>query len=90
MPDANQYSFKNKELLEILIREAGVNEGRWVLLANFGFAAGNFGPSEDQIAPGAAVVINYMGIQRAKDDTPEAMTLDAAEVNPSQSEDLED
>jgi hypothetical protein len=83
MPQPNQYVFTNKELLEVLIKAAGVHEGRWVLMTNFGFTAANMGPSPEQFAPGAVVVINQMGIQRAQSDTPEQMGLDAAVVNPA-------
>ncbi len=82
MPEASQYLFTNKELLELLIKEAGVREGRWVLMATFGIAPGNYGPSPDQMSPGTVVAINQMGIQLAGADTPEGMGMDAAEVNP--------
>ena len=82
MPEANQFTFTNKELLELLIKKAGVHEGRWILMTNFGITPGNFGPSPDQFSPGVAVVINQMGIQRAQPETPEPMSLDAAVVNP--------
>lgn len=83
MPEANQYMFSNKELLELLVRQAGVHEGRWTLLANFGFGAANFGPTPDQMFPGAVVVINQLGIQRATSDTPEPISVDAAVINPA-------
>ena len=83
MPEINQYMFNNKELLELLIKHAHVHDGRWMLITNFGFSAGNFGPTANQMAPGAAVVINQMGIQRAQPDTLKEMWLDAAVVNPS-------
>lgn len=79
MPEASQYLFTNKELLELLIKEAGVREGRWVLMATFGIA---HGPSPDRMSPGTVVAINQMGIQLAGADTPEGMGMDAAEVNP--------
>lgn len=83
MPEINQYMFNNKELLELLIKQADVHDGRWILTTNFGFSAGNFGPTADQVAPGVAIIINQMGIQRAQADTPKEMWLDAAVVNPS-------
>ena len=86
MPEANQYVFSNRELLEVLIKQAGVHEGRWVLMANFGFTAANFGQAEDSVAPGAALVIQQMGIQRAVLGTPDGMTVDAAVVNPAPKE----
>lgn len=83
MPEADQYTFTNKELLELLIKQAGVHEGRWMLMTIFGFSAGNFGPSPEQTAPGAVTVIDHMGIRRAQADTPEELSLDAAVVNPT-------
>ena len=81
--EVNQIFFNNKELLEILIKKADVHDGKWMLAANFGFSAANFGPAPDQIAPGAVAVIMQMGIQRALPDTPEVQTLDAAKINPA-------
>jgi hypothetical protein len=84
MPEINQYMFNNKELLELLIKQAHVHDGRWILMSNFGCSAGYFGSTADQVAPpGVAIVINQMGIQRAQADTPKEMWLDAAVVNPS-------
>jgi hypothetical protein len=83
MPEANQYLFTHKELLELLIKQAGLHEGKWMLTANFGFSAANFGPSPDQISPGAVVAILSMGIQRAAPDTPPQGVLDAAQINPA-------
>ena len=82
MPEADQYKFTNKELLELLIKQADVHDGRWVLLVNFAFSAGNFGPSSDQILPGAVTAIQHIGIQRAGENTPVGMLLDAKKVNP--------
>ena len=81
MPEVNHYAFKNMELLETLIKQAGVHEGRWLLNVQFGFAPGNFGPSSDQLVPGVAVVIQNIGIARAPAEAPVEMTLDAAVVN---------
>jgi hypothetical protein len=85
MPEVNQIFFTHRELLEMLIKKADLHEGKWVLSANFGFSAGNFGPAPDQLSPGAIVAIIALGIQRAAAETPEAATLDAAVVNPSAS-----
>jgi hypothetical protein len=74
MPEVNQILFNHKELLEILIKKAGVHEGKWTIIANFGFSAGNFGPSPDQMTPGAVVALLQVGIASA--------TLDAGIVNP--------
>jgi hypothetical protein len=89
MPEANQFLFSNHELLELLIKQAGVHKGRWILMTNFGFSAANFaanfGAAEAQIAPGAAIVVNQMGIQLAPAGTPDSASLDAAVVNPEAS-----
>jgi hypothetical protein len=82
MPEASQYLFNHRELLEIMIKKADVHEGKWSVLANFGFSPGNFGPSPDQMSPGAVVAVLQMGILRATPETPKEMVLDAAEVNP--------
>ena len=83
MPEANQYLFGNKELLELLVKHAGMHEGKWILMANLGFSAGNFGPGPDQMSPGGIVAVLQMGIQRATPEAPEQMTVDAAVVNPA-------
>jgi hypothetical protein len=83
MPEANQYLFPHKELLELLIKKADVHEGKWILMANLGFSPGNFGPTPDQMSPGAAMVVMQMGFQRAPPDTPPEMVMDAAVVNPA-------
>ncbi|MGB0086538.1 MAG: hypothetical protein WBP94_14340 [Rhodomicrobiaceae bacterium] len=82
MPDINQIQFTHKELLEMLLKQAHVHEGKWVLMARFGIAPGNYGPSPDQIVPGALFTVTHMGILRATDDTPEGMWMDASIVNP--------
>ncbi|MCL6739882.1 hypothetical protein LZ518_01845 [Sphingomonas sp. RB56-2] len=82
MPTANQYSLSHRELTEIIIKHADVHEGKWMLMATFGFNAGNFGPSENDVLPGAVVAIQQLGIQRAEAGAPAGMIVDAAEVNP--------
>jgi hypothetical protein len=82
MPEINQLFFNHKEILELLLKKADIHEGKWILSANFGFTAGNFGPSPDQVSPGALVVLLGVGLQRAAADTPPAIILDAATVNP--------
>lgn len=82
MADANQYTVTNKELVELIIRAAGVHEGKWVLMANLRFGPGNFGPSPAEMCPGAVVAVQQMGITRADAATPHEMQVDAAVVNP--------
>jgi hypothetical protein len=82
MPEINQLFFTHREVLELLIKKADVHEGRWMLALNFGFSAGNFGPGPEQISPGAILTVLAVGLQRAAGETPEAITLDAAVINP--------
>jgi hypothetical protein len=83
MPEANQYIFSTKEIIELCIKKADLHEGRWTILVGFGISAGQFGPTPNQMAPGVAVVANQIGVQRAAPDTPEVLVVDAAVLNPS-------
>ena len=83
MPEINQYMFKHQEVLEALIKKAGLHEGKWQLVVNFGLAGINMGPTAAEIVPGAAVAITGIGLQRATPDSPVALTADAAVVNPA-------
>jgi hypothetical protein len=85
MPEISSYTFKHKELLEMLIKKAGVHEGNWMLQMTFGFSAGNVGPSPEDLSPGAFVAVASVGIQVAPPDAPPGLTLDAAKVNPASS-----
>ena len=82
MPTANQFVLSHKELTELIIKQANVHEGRWMLMATFGFSVGNFGPTESEVLPGAVIGIQQLGIQRAEANSPSGLTVDAAEVNP--------
>ena len=86
MPEINQYTLTHKELLELLIQQNGVHEGRWSLLIGMAISAGMFGPDPAQTFPGAAVTFNQIGIQRfVPGSTPEgpgSIVLDAAVINP--------
>jgi hypothetical protein len=86
MPEANQYLFSHKEVTEMLVRAAGIHEGRWMLTVNFGFSAANFGPTPEQAGPGAVVGILGIGIQRVTQEGPPLATIvDAAAINPAKS-----
>jgi hypothetical protein len=85
MATPTQYSVPHKELVEVLIKHLNIHEGRWVLTLSVGFAPGLFGPSEDQVNPGAAVVINHVLIQRETEGqpAPSHLVVDAKVVNPA-------
>src|SRR5215208_5845163 len=83
MPEIDQYSFDHQELIQALIKQAGLHEGKWQLVVTFGLAAINMGPGPTEIVPGAAVGVTGFGLQRAKPDSPSALVADAAVVNPA-------
>lgn len=83
MPEINSYNFKHKEVLEALIKKADLHDGKWQLTMTFGLAAANMGPSPDEIVPGAAVAVTGIGLVRAQEESPPALTADAAVVNPA-------
>lgn len=82
MPEVSQFTFKYQEVLEALIQKAGLHEGKWQLVMSFCLAAMNMGPNEAELVPGAAVAVSSIGLIRARDDSPPALTADAAVVNP--------
>lgn len=82
MPEVNEYQFKYTEIVTALIKQAGLHEGKWVLTVSFGLAAANMGPSDAEMVPGAAVAVAGIGLRRAIEGSPPALTADASVVNP--------
>jgi hypothetical protein len=82
MAEAKNYLFTYKEIAEALVKAQDIHEGLWAVYVEFGLAAGNIpaGPTDNTVVPAAVVPILKMGIQRA--EQPNALTVDAAEVNP--------
>ena len=64
MAEVSQYSVNPRELIELILKSAGIREGRWFLNANFGIAPGNFGLTATQVTPGVVVVIQNIGVSR--------------------------
>ena len=81
MPESTQYTFTHTEIVELLIRKAGIREGQWQLLLNFGFAAGNAGPDDKNLSPTGFIAIQNIGIQKATGPL-NNLTVDAAKVAP--------
>jgi hypothetical protein len=65
MSEVSQLFFQHKEIVELLIKKANFHEGRWTLAVNFGFSAGNFGSTAEQVVPGAIVAVLGVGLLRA-------------------------
>jgi hypothetical protein len=84
MPEATQFTWSFKELITLMLKEAGIHEGIWTILLNYGMSPGNFGPSPEHMSPGVIVGITSMGIHRLPADArlPPSLYVDAAEVNP--------
>jgi hypothetical protein len=82
MPEANQYTFTHQELVELMVKVAGVHEGKWTLAVQFIFTATSGGEDADSIVPGAFAGIAQLGIQRAPVDAINNLTVDAAVINP--------
>jgi hypothetical protein len=85
MPNPTQFALTHQELVALIIKNAGIHEGRWMLSITFGYAPGNFGPTQDQMVPGTVVAISQIGIQREVMEgiAPAGLTVDAAAVNPA-------
>jgi hypothetical protein len=78
MPEAAQYKFSFRELAEMMIERAGVQEGLWGIWVNFGIAAVNAGENPESLKPTAIVPILEVGLQQFKE--PGNLSVDAAEV----------
>lgn len=71
--------FTPKELLEVLVKAAGVHEGSWRLALQF-----NVVPLGPGLAVGAIVPLTAIGIERVPDDpaaTSTVLIVDAGEIN---------
>lgn len=86
MPETTQYMFAHKELVEMMVKQAGLHEGKWVLSVTFGFGAINGGPTAEQTMPTGVVGVQSIGIQKAQAESPAVLTVDAAVVNPASGE----
>jgi hypothetical protein len=82
VPEITQYTFKHREVLEALIKKAGLHEGKWQLVMMFGLNALNIGPNPEEVVPGAAIGIMSVGLVKAGPDAPASLVLDAGMVNP--------
>lgn len=84
MPETKQITFSHKEIATVLVRSAGLHEGIWGLLIEFGIKGMNIGTTEeagDDVTPAAVVPILRIGLQRFDKET--AISVDAAKVNPA-------
>lgn len=76
MAEPGQYTFELKEIAELLARRVGVTEGLWQVGVQFGFAAVNVGPTEQDTKPSG--IVSVFSLALAKADRPTGSTIDAA------------
>lgn len=79
MPEASQFTYDLRELTALMIKDQGIRQGRWMILARFNFGVSNImaeggGPS----GPGVVAMLIEAGIQKA--EGPSALAVDAGEV----------
>jgi hypothetical protein len=86
MAEAQNYTFGYREIAEALVKKLDIHEGLWGIYIEFALGAGMvpFGPSNN-IAPAAIIPVQKIGIQRFEE--PNALTVNAAEINPVSSQD---
>lgn len=80
MAEVGRYLFTHKEVVTTLLKEQGIHDGIWSLMIEFGLAAVNSGPDDDQLNPTALVVVQKIGLTKA--DKLTNLSVDAAAVNP--------
>jgi len=77
--------FSPQQVLKALLKQEGIEEGRWGLVLNFGFSAGNVGPSSQDLKPGAILSIQAVGIQKTEEDSNLTVNLTPSKVRTSKS-----
>ena len=80
MAESTQITFSHKELAELLVKHQGIHDGFWGLYVKFGLQAMNIGADEASLVPAAVVPLLAVGLQ--KSDAENALSVDAAKVNP--------
>lgn len=81
MSETKQLAFTYKEVVEALLKQNHIHDGLWSLYVQFGLAAANAGPSEQDLKPSAIVGVLSLGITKV--DKANNITVDASAVNPS-------
>ena len=80
MAQTETITFSFSEVAKSLICSHDIHEGLWGIYVEFGLAATNVGPSQDNLTPAAVVPLMKIGLQ--KFNKPNNLTVDAAIVNP--------
>ncbi|MHB9833801.1 hypothetical protein Q8F57_003080 [Paraburkholderia terrae] len=82
MAEATQVMFTHREVVTALLKNQGIHEGIWGLAVQFGFGVANTGPNDNEINPTGMLPVLGIGIQRFPQMN--ALSVDAAEVNPAE------
>ena len=83
MPQATrQIAYSLKEIAEVLVKDQGIHDGIWGIYVKFGLSATNINNAsmQNEMFPAAVVPVVELGIQRFEEAN--ALTVDAAVVNP--------
>lgn len=82
MATIDRIVFDLKELTEILVKKADLNDGIWSLSVEFQLAVSNVGAPEDpkDLKPAVISMVKSVGLQRSKEMT--SLCVDAAAINP--------
>jgi hypothetical protein len=92
MAESTQFMFDHKEVATALVKQQGLNSGKWKLVIQFGFAATNVaggeppsggGPPHDMVP---AVVATVLSIGLARTEEESSLVVDAAAVNAAATE----
>ncbi len=85
MARVSEITYTHIEVLKLLLKDQGIEEGQWMLVMNFGFKAMNM-PSQvgSELSPGSLVVVNHLGVKRIDGDSPviPGLTVDAGTGEP--------
>jgi hypothetical protein len=81
MPEAGQYIFSYREVVESLLKKQNIHEGIWQLSVKFGMQATNVGPNASMLTPSAMIGLIEIGLQKV--ETESNLAVDAAKVNPA-------
>jgi|688.fasta_scaffold283263_3 hypothetical protein len=79
MADVAQYEFSLAEVAQVLIKKAGVTEGRWMIGVNFAIGVASAGPDKDHVRPTALVSVDQLILTKTTETGP--LTFDAAEAS---------
>lgn len=82
MAKQERIGFSYQDIVECLVKKAGIHEGIWGISLGFGITGANINREKDldNFMPAAIIPVTEIGIQPF--DKPSNLTVDAAVVNP--------